>query len=455
MASTTRIFAVDSVDDGLRLYQRQGVSFLLRNAAALLADEMGLGKTVQAITALRLLLRQPNIDRALVVLPASLGLNWQRELERWAPELVVRRLMGSQTERRAYYELPVAVLIATYEQVSVDALDRIPASAFNIVILDEAQRIKNYSSRTAFACRLLPRDIAWALTGTPIENSRSDIESIFAFLRPGLLQPTDGKARLLSAIAPYFLRRRKADVLADLPPIMVQDVCLELTEGQRRAYDAAWELGSMAFRRAPRPTPARHLLALITRLKQICNFEPERSESCKGDALQLVLESAAATGMKVLLFSQYVETLDRLSRSIDAMPTLVYSGHLSGPERDNVLTAFERAAGSRVLLVSLRAGGVGLNIPSADLVVLYDRWWNPAVEAQAISRAHRLGRSRPLHVVRFLVRDSVEERINAILARKQQIFEDYVESVDVAESPAFTRNDLIHALGVSHYDTDA
>ena len=190
-----------------------------------------------------------------------------------------------------------------------------PPVPFNIVILDEAQRIKNYSSRTAFACRLLPRDIAWALTGTPIENSRSDIESIFAFLRPGLLQPTDGKARLLSAIAPYFLRRRKADVLADLPPIMVQDVCLELTEGQRRAYDAAWELGSMAFRRAPRPTPARHLLALITRLKQICNFEPERSESCKGDALQLVLESAAATGMKVLLFSQYVETLDRLSRS--------------------------------------------------------------------------------------------------------------------------------------------
>ena len=455
MASTTRIFEVDSVDEGLRLYQQQGVSFLLRNAAALLADEMGLGKTVQAITALRLLLRKPNIDRALVVLPASLGLNWQRELERWAPELVVRRLMGSQTERLAYYELPVAVLIATYEQVSADALDRIPDSAFDIVILDEAQRIKNYSSRTAFACRLLPRDIAWALTGTPIENSRSDIESIFAFLRPGLLQPTDDKARLLSAIAPYFLRRRKADVLADLPPITVQDVYLELTDGQRRAYDAAWEIGAMALRRAPRPTPAPHLLALITRLKQICNFAPDNYDSCKLDALQLLLESAAATGMKVLLFSQYVETLDRLSRSITAMPTSVYSGRLSGPERDNVLTAFERDGGSRVLLVSLRAGGVGLNIPSADLVVLYDRWWNPAVEAQAISRAHRLGRSRPLHVVCFLVRDSVEERIDAILARKQQLFAAYVDSVDVADIPAFTRNDLIHALGVSHYDTDA
>ena len=236
---------------------------------------MGLGKTVQAITALRLLLRRPRIDRALIVAPASLGLNWQRELERWAPELVVRRLTGGQADRLAYYELPIAVLIATYEQVSIDALDRVPDGTFDIVILDEAQRIKNYSSRTAFACRLLPRDIAWALTGTPIENSRSDIESIFAFLRPGLVQRTDGKVIVLSRIAPHFLRRRKAEVLSDLPPIIFQDMDLELTENQRSAYDAAWGAGSMALRRAPHPVPAPDLLALITRLKQICNFEPE------------------------------------------------------------------------------------------------------------------------------------------------------------------------------------
>ena len=455
MASTTLAPAVDFLDEALRPYQREGVSFLFRESAALLADDMGLGKTVQAITAFRLLLRKPNIDRALVVVPASLGLNWQRELERWAPELVVRRVIGSQADRVAYYELPIAVLIATYEQVSADALDRIPDGAFDIVILDEAQRIKNYSSRTAFACRLLPRDIAWALTGTPIENSRADIESIFEFLRPGLVQPTDGKARVLSAIAPHFLRRHKAEVLTDLPPIIFQDMNLELTEGQRSAYDVAWEAGSTALRRAPHPIPAPDLLALITRLKQICNFELEGDESCKLDALQVLLESAAATGTKVLLFSQYVETLNRLSQSIDAMPTCVYSGEQSTAERDDVLTAFERQSGSRVLLMSLRAGGVGLSIPSADLVVLFDRWWNPAVEAQAVNRAHRLGRSTPLHVVRFLVRDSVEERIDAILTSKQQLFDDYVESVDVADIPALTRNDLIHALDMSHYDTDA
>ena len=446
---------VASLRKGLRSYQREGVSFLFRNSAALLADEMGLGKTVQAIAALRLLLRKPGIDRAIIVAPASLVLNWERELERWGPELVVRRLAGSAADRFAYYLLPIAVLIATYEQVSVDALDRVPDGTFDIVILDEAQRIKNYSSRTAFACRLLPRDIAWALTGTPIENSRSDILSIFAFLRPGLVQHTDAKATVLSRIAPHFLRRRKAEVLSDLPPIIFQDMDLELTESQRIAYDATWETGSTALRRAPHPVPASDLLALITRLKQICNFEPTGKESCKASALEVLLESSAATGTKVLLFSQYVETLSRLVRSIRSMPASVYSGQLSAAERDDVLTAFERESGPRVLLASLRAAGVGLNIPSAGLVVLFDRWWNPAVEAQAISRADRLGRSTPLHVVRFLVKDSIEERIDAILTAKQELFEDYVESVDVAEIPALTRDDLIHALGMCHYDTDA
>lgn len=443
------------LDEALRPYQREGVSFLFRNDAALLADEMGLGKTVQAITALRLLLRQPKVNRALIVAPASLSLNWQREFERWAPELVVRRLLGPQAERLAYYQLPIQVLIATYEQISLDALDRVPDDSFDVVILDEAQRIKNHSSRTALACRLLPRDVAWALTGTPIENARADIESIFAFLRPGLIEATDGKSKILTDIAPYFLRRRKVDVVPDLPPIIYQDMSLELNDSQRAVYDAEWEAGSIGLRRAPHPVPAPALFALITKLKQICNRDAASGDSCKLDALQVLLESASAAGGKVLVFSQYVETLKWLSEAIDSVPTAIYSGEQSTAERDEALTAFEHADGSRALLISLRAGGVGLNIPSADLVVLFDRWWNPAVEAQAVNRAHRLGRLTPLHVVRFLVRDSIEERIDDILSAKQELFDDYVEAVDVADIPALTRNDLIHALGVSHYDTDA
>lgn len=442
-------------EESLRPYQREGVSFLVRADAALLADEMGLGKTVQAAFALRLVLRRPNINRALVVVPSSLTYNWQRELERWAPELTVRRLVGAQHERTAYYDLPVPVLIASYEQIGADALDRIPEDAFDIVILDEAQRIKNHASRTALACRLLPRRIAWALTGTPIENSRADLESIFAFLRPNLIQPTDGRTRVLEAIAPFFLRRKKQEVVAEMPPIIYQDLPLELNDAQRHAYHAAWAFGTDELRRAPHPVAAMALLALITKLKQICNFESATGDSCKFDALQLLLEEALSSGTKVLLFSQYVHTLKWLAERLQGVPTLLYTGEQSQEEKDKVLSEYAESAGSQVLLVSLRAGGVGLNIPQADLVVLFDRWWNPAVEAQAVNRAHRLGRQTPLHVVRFLVRDTVEERIETILASKQMLFEHYVEAVETDEVRMLSRNDLIHALDLSHFDTDA
>jgi SNF2 family DNA or RNA helicase len=440
--------------DSLRPYQKEGISFLFRNSSALLADDMGLGKTVQAISALRLLLRKPEVNRSLIVVPASLVLNWERELARWAPEVAVRRVVGPQSERASYYQLPVPVLIATYEQISADALDRIPDDTFDVVVLDEAQRIKNHSSRTAFACRLLPRDISWALTGTPVENTRSDIESIFAFLRPGLLRATDGRSKILESIAPHFLRRRKAEVLVDLPPMIVQDVSLELNPSQRVAYDEAWQSGTADLRKGPRPTATPVLLALITKLKQICNAAPDGNDSCKLDALQVLLESVAAEAGKVIVFSQYVQTLKWLATQLGALPTTLYLGEHSEAERDRALSEFQNSAESRVLLISLRAGGVGLNIPSADLVVLFDRWWNPAVEAQAMNRAHRFGRETPLHVVRFLVRDSVEERIDRILAAKRELFNDYVEAVESPEIHLLTRNDLVYALGVSHSDTD-
>jgi SNF2 family DNA or RNA helicase len=441
-------------EESLRPYQREGVSFLVRAESALLADEMGLGKTVQAAFALRLALRQPIVNRALIVVPASLALNWQRELERWAPELTVRRLVGTQRQRSAYYDLPVPVLIGSYEQIAADALDRIPEGAFDLVLLDEAQRIKNHSSRTALACRLLPRRIAWALTGTPIENSRADLESIFAFLRPGLIRTTDGRTRVLEAIAPYYLRRKKKDVAAEMPPIIYQDLSLELNEAQRQAYHAAWSSGTDKLRSAPHPVAATALLALITKLKQVCNFESVTGDSCKLDALRLLLEDAMSSGTKVLLFSQYVQTLKWLAERLHETPTSLYIGEQTQGEKDGVLAEYAESPGHRLLLASLRAGGIGINIPQADLVILFDRWWNPALEAQAVNRAHRLGRQAPVHVVRFLVRDTVEERIDAILASKQLLFEDYVEAIESDDVQLLSRNDLISALDLSHFDTD-
>jgi SNF2 family DNA or RNA helicase len=189
----------------LRPYQWEGVSFLYRGRAVLLADEMGLGKTVQVAVALSLILRAPEYNRALVVAPASLLLNWQRELEKWAPSLVVRLVTGNEEDRLSYYNLPIQVLIASYDQIRLDALERVPPDAFDIVVLDEAQRTKNKSSLTALACRLLPRKVSWALTATPLENSAEELESIFGFLVPGFVNSSLTKSDLFKRIEGHLL----------------------------------------------------------------------------------------------------------------------------------------------------------------------------------------------------------------------------------------------------------
>jgi SNF2 family DNA or RNA helicase len=431
----------------LRPYQWEGVSFLAREHCALLADEMGLGKTVQASVALRLGLAAVGCNRALIVAPTALTLNWQRELARWAPNLTVRRLQGSKLDREACYQLPIPVVIASYEQIRLDAGQLGTDTHFDIVVLDEAQRIKNAESETAFACRQLPFTRAWALTGTPVENSASDLLSIFRFLNPGLLHTGMSRAEVHGRIRPHFLRRRKTEVLPDLPPIIVQDLPLEMTGLQREAYDLAWE-GRKTFLNDDEDDDGANesIFALITRLKQLCNFEPRSSESVKRDSLQVIVESLTEPGDKLLVFSQYVETLQWLSGQLDSLPHDLYHGQMPEAARDRVLRVFEEQPRPRALLISLRAGGVGLNLPSASTVVLFDRWWNPAVENQAIQRAHRFGRERPLQVVRFLVADSIEERINTLLQEKQALFEQYVEQAENATIRLFSRNELRRLL---------
>ena len=426
----------------LRPYQWEGVSFLARERCALLADEMGLGKTVQATVALRLALKEVGCDRALIVAPTALTLNWERELARWAPDLTVRRVQGSRLDREVCYQLPIPVIVASYEQIRLDTSQLDAGTHFDIVVLDEAQRIKNAESETAFVCRKLPFGRAWALTGTPVENSVNDLLSIYRFLIPTLLHTGMSRAEVHNRIRPFFLRRRKTEVLPDLPPIIVQDLPLELNGAQREAYDAAWE-GRRSFVQGG---DDGSIFALITRLKQLCNYEPQSSESVKLESLRVIAESLAEPGDKLLVFSQYVETLEWLSARLGDLPHDLYHGQMTEAVRDRALTVFEKESGPRALLVSLRAGGLGLNLNSASTVVLYDRWWNPAVENQAIQRAHRFGRERPLQVVRFLVTDSIEERIDTLLQEKQAIFEQYVEQAENATVRPFSRNELRRLL---------
>ncbi len=430
-------------------YQWDGVAFLYRSRAALLADDMGLGKTVQTAVALALLLyAQADISRAIIVAPASLTVNWMKEIAKWAPSITVRRVTGDSRAREAYYLLPIPVLVASYEQIRFDSLDRVPADTFDLVILDEAQRIKNRDSATAFACRLLPRTRAWALSATPLENAEADVSSLLGFLDPSLGTGLS-RACIAKTLPTVMLRRRKVEVRGDLPPVLIQDLELELSDRQREVYDELWFDRASAVRSAEGNDPSAALLALITRLKIICNFDPETNTSSKLDGLQAVIEGAGPAA-RVLVFSQFVETLQWVADRIDVRNDLV-TGSMSLDARQDAMERFKQERTPRALLVSLRAGGVGLNLGEATHVVLFDRWWNPAVEIQAIYRAHRFERDTPLHVVRFLVQDTIEERIAQILGRKEDLFDDVVESVRTP-GHRFTREELMQILELSPED---
>jgi SNF2 family DNA or RNA helicase len=413
----------------LRPYQRAGVNFLMATDTALLADEMGLGKTIQAISAIVGLANAGIISRVLIVTPASLQTNWKVEFERWAPDVPMMQIRGDQEDRLASYNLPILIQLVTYDLVRMDSVKMSVGLRYSLVVLDEAQRIKNGDSLTALSCRLLGREKSWALTGTPLENHTSDIAAVFRFLDPGLLGSLGAHLHLSEVIKPYVLRRRLLDVIPELPELIDQTVPLDLGPAQRMAYQDA-EFHAHELAAEPTATSAV-LLALITRLKQICNFDECSGESVKLDALQTILEECRARGKKVLIFSQYVNTLDWLSDKVSESVG-IYHGGQSAAEKDATIERFKNAAGSAVLLMSLKAGGIGLNLQEASVVILFDRWWNPATESQAIARAHRMGQKEPVHVYRFLVLDSVEERIQNLLDDKVLLFDEHVNSLSVS-----------------------
>ena len=284
-------FLSESLPSPLRPYQWEGVAFLRSSDSALLADEMGLGKTVQAAVAVKHGKRL--YRRVLLIAPTSLCLNWQREFEYWAPELVVKRVMGDAEDRAATYRLPVRVLITSYDHVRLDVQNFQQHVRFDLVILDEAQRIKNMSSATSLACRIIQREHSWALSGTPLENRPDDLIAIFQFLKPQLLSRGMSLRQIHSAMAEHFLRRTKVDVLPDLPPILVRDIHLELGLNQRAIYDDLWNVRREILEPQGASVRVTNMLALLTRLKQVCNYEAYSQESIKLEVLRSLLGSIA------------------------------------------------------------------------------------------------------------------------------------------------------------------
>jgi SNF2 family DNA or RNA helicase len=411
-------------------YQLEGIAFLMPRHAALLADEMGLGKTIQTILALRLLLQAGLVRRALLVCPKPLVFNWCRELRGWADDLPFEVIGGDLAARRAAWRVSTAPFkIVNYEVLTRDAEMACDGSVhFDLVILDEAQRVKNRESKTAQVVRSLRRSRSWALTGTPIENKPDDLVNLFAFLDPGRVPPETPTKVLPQLTADCILRRTKDEVLDDIPPKTIRDAYLELTPAQRAAYDLAESEGIVHLNELGDTVSVQHVFELVMRLKQICNFDPRTGESAKLERLLADIAEVAESGRKAIVFSQWVEPLEILARALARFGPLQYHGRIPTTLRVQILDHFKNDPDSHVLLMSYGTGSVGLNLQFANYVFLFDRWWNPAIEDQAINRAHRIGQKQPVFVTRFISQDTIEGRIAEVLDRKRQIFEELIAS---------------------------
>ena len=411
-------------------FQYEGIAWMFSQGAALLADEMGLGKTMQTITALRLLLRSGHVRKILLVCPKPLIPNWQREFKLWAEELPIVTIEGDGKRRKMQWMMPgIPIRICNYELMvrDFDALDDDEQPKFDLVVLDEAQRIKNRDSRTSEVARSIPRKRSWALTGTPIENRVEEMASIYEFMEIIPPRGTPDIRQLSKLAKKYVLRRTKDLVMTDLPPRLDRDAYLALTDAQAYTYQVAEKEGVIQLNDMGDSISIQHVFELVLRLKQIANFDPLTGESAKLDRLVADMEEIASSGGKAILFSQWTKCLDwideKLRERLPNVTPLIYHGGVPTKKREPILTKFKEDPDSHILLMSYGTGAVGLNLQFAGYVFLFDRWWNPAVEDQAINRAHRIGQKSPVIVTKFISKDTIEERIDLVLQQKRDLFE--------------------------------
>ncbi|TWT81096.1 ATP-dependent helicase HepA [Planctomycetes bacterium CA13] len=406
-------------------YQLDGIAYMFPRYACVLADEMGLGKTMQAISTTRLLLCSGEVRSILLVCPKPLVSNWLREFKVWAPEIPVAAIEGNAAKREFQWRSPnIPVKIANYELLMRDKETVLESGLhFDLVVLDEAQRIKNRNSTTSEIVRAIPRTRSWALTGTPVENSPDDLVGIFDFLSPGYLQVGMPLAQMASAAREYILRRTKDMVLEDMPPKLYRDAELDLTPEQWATYESAESEGVIQLEELEEMLTIQHVFELVLRLKQICNFDPVTGTSAKLERLVADLEEVAASGKKAIVFSQWVNSIDQMRPALERFGPVEYHGRIPHKKREGVIDRFKNDPNSHVILMSYGAGSVGLNLQFCEYVFLFDRWWNPAVEDQAINRAHRIGAAGAVTVTRMLAMNTIEQRIADVLAQKRQMFD--------------------------------
>ncbi|KAA5599514.1 DEAD/DEAH box helicase [Blastochloris sulfoviridis] len=452
----------------LRDYQRDGFAWMSRlerwGAGALLADDMGLGKTVQAIAVMA---AKAAAGPMLVVAPTSVCGNWEAELDRFAPALRPIRLAETGDRDEAIGALgPGDVLILSYGLLAREQ-DRLTAISWAMAILDEAQAIKNPDTRRAEASRKLKAEFRLALTGTPVENDLDELWSILAFVNPGLLGGRDrfarrfatpisrdnnanAKAALKALVRPFLLRRTKAQVLSELPPRTEQTILIEQEAEERAFYEALRQRALERLEEVGDERTRIHILAEITRLRQACCHPALVAAdsgvgSAKLEAFLDLADNLIEGRHRALVFSQFVGHLGKVRAALDAKKiTYQYlDGSTPEAERQKRVAAFQAGVGE-LFLISLKAGGVGLNLTAADYVIHLDPWWNPAVEDQASDRAHRIGQSRPVTIYRLIVKDSIEERIVALHRHKRNLADALLEGADATAQ--LSEEDLLNLI---------
>ena len=446
------VAAPEGLQVQLRPYQLEGVAWLqylrAHNLGGILADDMGLGKTAQALAHVLIEKHAGRLDLpVLVVLPTSLIFNWQLEAQRMAPGLRLLTLQGPQREA-LFGQMPDHDLVLTTYPLLWRDLDALAAQPFHLVILDEAQMVKNARSRSARALRRLQTRHSLCLTGTPMENHLGELWAQFDWLMPGFLgdarefavrwrKPIEDNGETLRAallaqrVRPFILRRRKQDVASELPPRTEVIQRVQLQGQQRELYESVRVAADVQVRRVLQSQSFNgaqiSILDALLKLRQVC-CDPHLlkghtplpgMERAKLELLGDLLPTLVIEGRRVLVFSQFTELLALIAQQLHGLqlPFLSLTGKTPAPARASVVQRFQ-AQEVPVLLISLKAGGLGLNLTAADTVIHMDPWWNPAVQEQATARAHRIGQNQPVFVYQLVVQGSIEERMLELQARK-------------------------------------
>lgn len=468
----------ESLSRIMRKYQINGFKWLRTleswQFGGILADDMGLGKTLQVISVLLAAKQEGKEGTSLVVAPASLIFNWGEEFQRFAPELKISLITGNQEERRSIIDSyqDSDVLVTSYDLLKRDILFY-EDKQFRYEIIDEAQYIKNHTTAAAKAVKVINSQIRYALTGTPIENRLSELWSIFDYLMPGFLYGYDvfkrelespivksndeaAMARLQKMVGPFILRRLKGDVLKDLPEKLEEHRYVRFDSTQQKLYDGQVLHMKETIAKQNEAEFNKNkmlILAELTRLRQICCdpslcFENYKGEAAKLEACLQLIQSAIDGGHRMLVFSQFTSMLDILQKKLDLSGITYYTitGSTSKEKRLQMVKEFNEGD-TPVFLISLKAGGVGLNLTGADVVIHYDPWWNLAVQNQATDRAHRIGQTKKVTVYKLIAKGTIEEKIQKLQEKKKDLAEQVIGG-EAGQLGSLSREEIMELLGV-------